>query len=139
MKKEIMIFILIGMFILSGCDDYDLGSLDFSIPKVDVDSNVNSDVDSTSDSTTTESYSSAEMDKLMRACNLECCGEEAPLSCDSECRWPGYIDCFHACDAKGISNCDAECWPEHKKYFETTINECRNEKPLVGADRDEHG
>ena len=139
MRKEIIIFILIGMLVLSGCDDYNLEDLGLSIPKADVDSNVNSDMDSTSGLIRTESYSSAEMDKLMRACNLECCGEEAPSSCDSECRWPGYIECFHACDVKGVSNCDAECWPEHKKYFETTTIKCKNEKPLVGADKDEHG
>ena len=67
------------------------------------------------------------MDKMLRECNVACCGEETPASCDNECRWPEYINCFHGCMDKhpeASYNCDAECWPEHKAYFETKTVEC---------------
>lgn len=73
-------------------------------------------------------YSINVMDLMMRECNVACCGEETPVSCDDECRWPEYIDCFHGCieDHPDTSyNCDAQCWPEHKAYFEEKTAECQ--------------
>ena len=71
-------------------------------------------------------YSMEVFDKLQRECNVACCGEETPVSCSDECRWPGYIDCFHGCmDAEGSFNCDAECWPEHKAYLDEKMDECK--------------
>ncbi len=109
--KKIILMIVIGVFILSGCtgisptgpQGLEGGSSDAG------------------------EYNMETMDAMLRECNTACCGEETPASCTDECRWPGYVDCFHGCMDKhpeDTYNCDADCWPKHKEYFENKIKEC---------------
>ena len=44
-----------------------------------------------------EIYSPTLLDKFRAECNVACCGEEFPASCEKECNWPEYMICFNKC------------------------------------------
>ena len=143
MKILIMITMLTIAFLLTGCTAFNEGVKTLSsdtkssgATAVDKPVNVNAtdktnktkDVGVAKSNENSGEYSLNIMDSMLRKCNLACCGEETPASCSKECRWPKYVECFHGCmdnHPDASYNCDAECWPEHKVYFDAATKACQ--------------